>query len=95
MLKFKHKLAYRDLNRQTSKLGALIKESRSRIKNLSSELVALKEKEKSILNNSGTNLEDFILAKEECEDCEVRIETKIRLWKLLLLDLLETISVQS
>jgi hypothetical protein len=95
LLKRKHDLASRHLNQRTSKLRALVKESRSRIEILNSELIAEKDKETSMFESFGTCIDDFIIAKEECEDCQVKIETKIRLWKLLLHDLLGTISVQS
>ncbi len=95
LLKRKHDLASRGLNRRTSKLRALMKESQRRIETLDSELKATKEIQVSSVHNLGDNIEDFILAKEEREDRQVRIETKIRLWKLLLHDLMGTISVQT
>lgn len=95
LLKRKHDLASRHLKQRTSKLRALVTESQSRIEILNSELIAEKDKEKSMFESSGTTIDDFIIAKEECEDRQVKIETKIRLWKLLLHDLLGTISVQS
>jgi len=94
LLKRKHNLASRHLNQRTSKLRALVKESRSRIETLNSELIAEKDNEQSIFKISGKSIENVVTAKEECEDCQVRIETKIRLWKLLLNDLFGTISVQ-
>jgi len=95
LLKRKHKLASRHLDRRTSKLQALVKESQSRIETLKSEMVAEKETNILAVGNTTENIENFILAKEEREDQQVRIETKIRLWKLLLHDLLGTISVQA
>ena len=95
LLKRKHDLASRHLKQRTSKLRALVTESQSRIEILSSELIVEKDKEKSMFESFGTSIDDFIIAKEECEDRQVKIESKIRLWKLLLHDLLGTISVQS
>mmetsp|Transcript_163 Transcript_163/g.410 ORF Transcript_163/g.410 Transcript_163/m.410 type:complete len:315 (-) Transcript_163:36-980(-) len=94
LLKRKHHLASRDLNQRTTKLRGLVKESKSRIEFLKSRSIAIKNKEKSLLMNSAMSREDFLEAKEECEDCLVRIETKISLWKLLLQDLFGTILIK-
>ena len=94
LLKRKHHLASRDLNQRTTKLRGLVKESKSRIEFLNFRLIAIKNKEKSLLADSAMSREDFLEAKEECEDSLVRIETKTSLWKLLLQDLFGTILVK-
>ncbi len=95
LLKRKHKLASRHLDRRTSKFQALVKESQSRIETLNSELIVEKERTISAMGSANEDIENLLLAKEECEDRQVMIETKIRLWKLLLHDLKGTISVQT
>jgi len=91
LLRRKHSLASRRLNQRTSKLRALVEESRRRIEILKSELIAEKQKE-SAIKGSGKSIEAFETRMEACEDRQIRIETKIRLWKLLLQDLSATIS---
>jgi hypothetical protein len=91
LLRRKHNLASRRLNQRTSKLRALVEESRRRIEILKSELIAEKQNE-STIRGSGKSIETFETRMEACEDRQIRIETKIRLWKLLLHDLLATIS---
>ena len=91
LLKRKHALVSRHLNRQNSLLLGLVKESQSRIETLESNLVS--EKENASLDPSKNSIEDLMMEREESEDRQVRIETKLRLWKLLLHDLLGTISI--
>lgn len=91
LLKRKHALVSRHLNRRNSLLLGLVKESQSRIETLESNL--LSEKENSSLDLSKNRIEDLMMEREESEDRQVRIETKLRLWKLLLHDLLGTISI--
>ena len=93
LLKRKHSLSSRHLNRRTSTLQTLVKESRKRLNALHSDFVVEKEKEKLIFINFEKHIKNSIMAREECEDRQVRIETKIRLWKLLLHDLLGTITI--
>ena len=104
LLKRKRHLASRHLNQRTTDLRALVKETQNRIEILNSQLIAERDKEKSLFifeggtevnyTSSEKSREDFAVAKEECEDCLLRIETKIGLWKLLLQDLFGTMLIK-
>ena len=94
LLERKYSLARRQLNQRTCKLQILTKECRRHIEILSSDLAMLKDNGFSIRKYPEMSNHDFKQAKEECENLQILIETRIRLWRLLLHDLSQTMFVQ-
>lgn len=79
LLRRKHRLAAKNLKQRTINLRGLVAESRDRIRILESRL------------HSARTTSHPTTTIEEQEDCLVRIETKLGLWKLLHRDLMNTL----